>query len=402
MKQFFTLAFVAMSLCSWAQSSATTLDVVSWNLEWFGSNTEGPADNDLQEANALRVLRILDADLYGMVEIVDTMRFRRLVDSLGPQYAFVIAPYCSGNATGAGSSWMTCQKLAFIYNRTLFSNVRARGMMRNSPSAYNNWASGRLPFLLNADVTINNTTRNMNFILIHGKAGASVSDYNRRRDGAQELKDTLDAHFSSQVNFIIGDYNDALNTTICTDCGTNISSFDVIVRDSTDNDHYKSVTLPLSAAGQSSMTNYPNVVDNHVVSNEVATGYIAGSARIRTDIAATIINYGHTTSDHYPVSSHYTITGMTTGLPHITARDAGIEVFPIPFQRKLELRFSRTASNVTIRLTDVTGRILHSQVLRTLVPSTSVVLPTAALTAGIYFIVIRSSLGFSTVKVVKE
>lgn len=402
MRRLFTLAFVAMHLCSQAQSSVSTLDVVSWNLEWFGSTTEGPGDDNLQEVNALRVLRALDADVYGMVEIVDTMRFRRLVDSLGPQYAFVIAPYCSGNATGAGASWNTCQKLAFIYNRTLFSNVRSRGMMRNSPSAYNNWASGRLPFLLNADVTINNVTRNMNFILLHGKAGATASDYARRRDGMQELKDTLDAHFSNQVNFIIGDYNDALNTTICTECGTTVSSYDVLVRDSTDNDHYKSVTLPLGVAGQSSMTTFPNVVDNHVVSNEAAPGYIAGSARIRTDIASTIFNYGNTTSDHYPVSSHYSITGVTTSLPNLTATDFGVTAFPIPFEKELLLRFAKTASNLTIQLVDATGRVQHRQFFQLVSPSSTIAFLTSSLRPGIYFVVLQTDRGYHTIKVTKH
>ncbi|HNC38321.1 MAG TPA: hypothetical protein PK492_03095, partial [Chitinophagaceae bacterium] len=77
-----------------AQSSINTLDVVSWNVEFFGASSSGPTDKDLQEINVKKVLRWLNADLYGLVEVVDTMRLRRVVDSLGnTEYGFFVAPY---------------------------------------------------------------------------------------------------------------------------------------------------------------------------------------------------------------------------------------------------------------------------------------------------------------------
>ena len=247
------------------QGSAQTLDIVSWNITWFGSTSQYPPDDNLQESNTRKILKYLNADLYGLTEIVDTSRLRKLSDSLGSNYGWVVSPFCSGNTTGIGNSWLQGQKLAFIYNKNIFTSVKARGLMRNSAQAYYNYASGRLPFMLTADVTLNGITKTMNFILIHGKAGSSVSDYERRRDATKELKDTLDAYFSNTSSIILGDFNDALNTTICTGCGPSLSSYDALIKDSTDSDHYVSITLPLGKAGQTSMTDYPNVVDNHVI-----------------------------------------------------------------------------------------------------------------------------------------
>jgi hypothetical protein len=73
-----------------AQSSASTLEVVSWNVEWFGANFDGPADDNLQEVNVKKVLRYLNADLYGLVEVVDTAHFRKVVDSLGINWGYVL------------------------------------------------------------------------------------------------------------------------------------------------------------------------------------------------------------------------------------------------------------------------------------------------------------------------
>lgn len=236
-----------------AQSSLSTLDVVCWDPEWLGDTFgNGPPDKDLKEANVKKIMRCIDADLYGLAEIVDSMRVRRLVYSLGNSvYGFVISPFCSDNTTGTGASWLNGQKQAFIYRKSIFSNVTVRGLLRTSSNAYTNWASGRFLYMLSATVSINSINKSMNFIVIHGKSGSTASDYDRRKGGAQELKDTLDAQVSTTTNFIIGDFNDAFNTSIYAGAG-GVSSFISIVADSTDGDHYKSFTLPPGNAGQTS------------------------------------------------------------------------------------------------------------------------------------------------------
>src|SRR5688572_20678894 len=210
----FLIFLFLVTKISFSQSSSATLDVVGWNIEFYGDPSNGPSNDDLQEANVKKVMRYLDADIYGLCEIVDTMRLRRLVDSLGANYAYKIADFCSNNTTGQGPSWLNGQKLAFIYKISIFSNISFRGYMRSSATAYTNFASGRFPYIMNANATINGFTRNINFIMIHGKAGSTVTDFNRRRAACEEMKDSMDLQYPNSINLIIGDYNDALNQTI--------------------------------------------------------------------------------------------------------------------------------------------------------------------------------------------
>ena len=391
-----------VSIPSFTQSSPDKLDVVSWNIEWFGAVFQSPADDNLQEHHAKLALRMMNADIYGLVEIVDTSRLRRLTDSLGSNYDYVISPFCSNNSTGTGTSWLNGQKLAFIYDSEIFSNVVTRGMMRNSGPAYTNWASGRFPFMLSADVTINNISKRMNFILLHGKAGSSENDYNRRRDGAQELKDSLDEHYPDQLNLIIGDFNDALNTTICSSCQSQASSFDVIVRDSTDNDHYRSITLPLGASGQSSMISYPNVVDNHVISNEVFPFYVHGSAKIRTDIAQAIPNYGNTTSDHYPVFSQYTLTGITTNIPQVPVTFLKISFSPNPFSSQFYFTAGQSLKNVKMRVVNANGSVILEDYFAFLQKDSRKIYSTASWSRGMYFIQVTTGNYQASIKLVRE
>lgn len=345
----------------YGQSSPITLDVVGWNIEFFGDINNGPADNDLQETNVKKVMRYLDADIYGLCEIVDSMRLRRLVDSLGSNYAYKLADFCSNNTTGTGASWLNGQKLAFIYKTDHVSNVSIRGYMRSSATAYSNFASGRFPYLMNADITVNGVTRNINFFMIHGKAGTTSTDFQRRRDAAIEMKDSIDLQYPNAINMIIGDYNDALHMTISTGGVGPESSYDPIVEDSLDANHYRSITIPLGYLGQTSMINFPNVIDNHIISNEAMAYYITGSAQIRTDITAVVPDYvsAHNTSDHWPVFSKYNLAGVVTGVPDIPLSQLGIQCYPNPFTEAFYLKTSKQIKNITIRISDLSGRELY-------------------------------------------
>lgn len=381
-----------------AQSSAATLDVVSWNIEFFGSPTSGPANDDLQETNVKNLLSWMDADLYGLVEIVDTMRLRRVVDFLGNnEYGFVIAPYCSGNTTGTGNGWLTGQKLAFIYRKSVFSNITTRGLMRNSPTASVNWAAGRFPYMFSATATINGTSRNMNFILLHGKAGDTQDDYNKRAGGCIELKDTLDTFFSTTNNYIIGDFNDALHLSIYT--GASVSSYHAIVSDSTDTDHYRSITLPLGVAGQTSMINFPNVIDNHVISNEIIPYYIPGSVQIRTDVTTVVPDYisAHNTSDHYPVFSKYNLAGVITGVQDVAPNVLGIKVVN-PFGQHISMATTKTLTNVNIQLFNLQGQLIMQKEYSVMQNGSVTQLLSPMLPTGIYFLQVQTKQLKTTVK----
>lgn len=385
-----------------AQSSVNTLDVVGWNVEWFGSPSNGPANDDLQEANAKKIMRWLDADLYGLVEMVDTMRIRRLVDSLGnTEYGYVISPYCTQATAPSGAAWLTGQKMVFVYRKSIFTNITTRGLMRNSATANTNFASGRFPFMFSATATINGISKNVNFIVLHAKAGSTVDDFNKRLGGAQELKDTLDAQFSTTNNFIIGDFNDALHNSIYT--GSPTSSYLPIVSDSTDSDHYKSITLPLGAGGQTSMINFPNVIDNHVISNEVEAYYVLNSAQIKTDVITVIPDYvsAHNTSDHYPVFSKYSLAGIITGVPNVTANELGIKVYPNPFTQNIYITASKTLTNVQLKLVNMHGQILNTRSYGFIAAGSTVQPSFPPMAKGIYFLHVETKQYKTVVKLIQ-
>lgn len=292
---------------------ATTLEVVNWNVEWFGSTSNGPTNDAQQEQNVRTILQNIGADIYGLVEVVDEARLASVVAAM-PGYSYVISNYGSHtNPNESNPSPLSdAQKLAFVYKTSLFSNVSTTALLSagiNTPGdistvSYNNWASGRYPFMLTADVTLNGVTKTMRFVLVHAKANTSptTESYNRRKAGADELHALLNSTYGSDNVIIIGDYNDDLDFTITDGINPPTTSY---VAFTSDGSNYGFATLPLSQAGKKSTVSYNDVIDHVMYSNELGSSYLGSSATILTDAANLVTNYASTTSDHYPVFSRF-------------------------------------------------------------------------------------------------
>src|SRR5262249_56680409 len=72
-----------------AKGSATTLDVASWNIEWFGDTGNGPTNEPLQLQNVRDVVGGTDFDIWGFAEVVSTTQWNSLKSQLPGYTGFV-------------------------------------------------------------------------------------------------------------------------------------------------------------------------------------------------------------------------------------------------------------------------------------------------------------------------
>jgi hypothetical protein len=290
-----------------------TLELVNWNVEWFGSTVNGPTNDNQQENNVRNILINLNADLYGLVEVVDEARLASVVSAM-PGYAYVIGNYGSHTNpfSPTPSPLSQAQKLAFVYRTSVFSNISTTPLLTvgintaadiSNPS-YNSWASGRFPFMMTADVTLDGITRTVRFVLVHAKANTAPTtpSYNRRKAGADELYALFNSTYPTDNIVMLGDFNDDLDVTITDGITPNTTSY---VSFTGDPINFSSPTLPLSLAGKKSTVSYNDVIDHVMVSNEMKNYYMSSTANILTDVAGLVTNYGSTTTDHYPVFSRF-------------------------------------------------------------------------------------------------
>ena len=309
----------AINLTGSSIDPATTLEVVNWNIEWFGSASMEPTNDNLQEQNVKTILQSLNADVYAVSEIVSEERLANVV-SMMPGYSYVISNYGSHTNTSVNppTALAEAQKLAFIYKTSLLSNISTTALVSagiNTPAdianpAYNYFASGRFPFMLSADVTLNCITKNIKFVLVHGKANTSptATSYDRRKRGSDTLHYTLQQNYANDNVIILGDYNDDLDLTITAGITPPVTSYSAFTNDAV---NFSALTLPLSLAGKKSTVSFNDVIDHVMVSNEMAPYYMPATASILTDVTSLVSNYAGTTSDHYPVFTRYIFENET-------------------------------------------------------------------------------------------
>lgn len=279
-----------------AEGTASTLDLGTWNIEWFGDASNGPSNEALQLENVRDVIRMTDLDLWGVQEVVGKPAFDNLVAQLPGYTGFLAndARVTDGAAYYSDFS-NTEQKVGFVYKTAVATLQSARIILTASDYDF----AGRPPLEARFTVTVNGATEDLVIIVLHAKAGATSADRTRRLNASTALKSYLDTTYPTQKVVVLGDFNDDVDTSIVPGMSSPYANF---VSDAAD---YTFPTKALSDAGISSTVNYADAVDHHLGTNEMLASYVGGSAKVlRVD--AHITSYGTTTTDHYPVASRYT------------------------------------------------------------------------------------------------
>ncbi|MDJ1491669.1 Ig-like domain-containing protein [Cytophagaceae bacterium DM2B3-1] len=331
-------------------SKSKTFDVATMNVEWFGHPSNGPSNNALQAANLRTLINRLDVDIFTLQEISDTVLFVDSVANLLPGYKYVVSSYVSNPETNDpyAQKVITLYKTATVSklsSKTLLTGVNVNTLPNypgGDPTRF--WASGRLPLLLDAQVTINGVSKHIVVVNIHARAnsGDDISRYQMRAYDVKVLKDTLDAYYGNVALLLQGDYNDDVDSTVAPIPSPLISSYQPYVLDST---HYKTATRVLSDAGLRSYITQANVIDHITMTDELFSEHLSGSTRI--DYALNYItNYENTLSDHLPSLTRFKFKSAPSVA--VTAPAAGSVIL-----KGTDLVVTATASDVDGSVTKV-------------------------------------------------
>jgi endonuclease/exonuclease/phosphatase family metal-dependent hydrolase len=304
MRRTLSSTLLLLSLClstaSFAQvvpgkGTATTLDIASWNIEWFGDTANGPTNEALQLQNVRNVIAGADMDIWGVAEIVSLAQWNSLKAQL-PGYAGFLAkePNVINGATYYSGFNNTEQNVGILYKTSVAMVTDARVILTANDFDF----AGRPPLQVTLRVTLNGATENIVVIILHAKCCSDSDSWTQRRNAANALKSYLDANYPTQKVWVIGDFNDDVDVSITPERASPYANF---VNDAAD---YRFPTKLLSDLGISSTIGFPDTIDHHLNSNEANATHVDGSVEVyRVD--QFISNYGATTSDHYPVLTRY-------------------------------------------------------------------------------------------------
>ncbi len=272
------------------EDRVNTVDIGSWNVEWFGDTTNGPTDEAKQQANVAQVLAQLDLDLVGLVEVVSEEAFKALMAKLPDHEGLIVT---DPRVTG-GKSYYSAneQKVALVY-RKRFTVDSARVVLTESAWQF----GGRPPMEVKLSFAEGGKPRTLVVMVAHFKAMANLDGYTRRVAAAAALKTYLDTEYPRSWVLVVGDLNDDIDTSTY---HSSVSPFASLVADPA----YRFTTDTLTATNQSTTVHFSSTIDHHLATHELAARYVTNSAKVlRVD--SVIKDYGTTTTDHYPVLTRY-------------------------------------------------------------------------------------------------
>ncbi|WP_461642076.1 DUF6359 domain-containing protein [Labilibaculum euxinus] len=242
-----------------------TLDIVSWNVEWFGSPTMSKHASSFDEqltAVSEKIIE-LDADIYAIQELVsDNVNgdfLQPLVEKLNvlageDLYAASMGARYSHDDSAPSTDY-PAQRICYIYNQTTVSNLGDFSMFTDlypdtstasidgyTGDASSFWASGRLPYLFEAEVFIDGMKENIKLVNIHAKC--CQDSHSRKLADAKFLMNELNTNYSNDNLVILGDYNDYLEGSMTSGASSPYASwfetkdyFDHVITSSTNIDH---------------------------------------------------------------------------------------------------------------------------------------------------------------------
>jgi exonuclease III len=330
--------------------SDSTLDVATWNIEWFGDSINGPNNEVNQLKNVTEVITSMDMDIMALCEVSNTGYWQKLQNNL-TEYGAVITTY---NQT---------QKTALLYRKSMFKLLYSKSILL----AYDyEFASGRFPLEVALETQLGAKKDTVYCWVIHLKANTGstsekLASYDRRAKAAEELKKYLDSK-KRLKGWVLGDWNDDLDVSIVSGKASPFLAW----RNDT---NYVFPSYRLTLAKQKSTANYSEMIDHMSCLPAMKPNWLLNQSGVMVGDAY-IGSYRLNTSDHYPVWAKFS---MDFKALDFLGTDAPMMARPFVYWNgaKWEIARDYAASPISAgdtKIYDVSGKLIFAGRIEDFVP----------------------------------
>ena len=294
---FLIAALFAQDLEDLSFGDDNSLDIATWNIEWF------PKNNQITIDYVTEIINLLDLDILAIQELDDTAMFDQMIDSLPAYLGYYESNWFAGLAYVYKTETVEINDIYEIYITSEYWNAFPR-----SPMVMDFNFMGENYFIINN----------------HFKCcGDDILDYddssdeeNRRYTAINLLKEYVDNNLSNNNVIVLGDLND----DIAEAPPNNV--FQEVLDDST---HYRFADLEIAQGNSSewSFPNWPSHLDHILITDELFSGQNNSSVQtIKIDeyLDGGWNEYDQNISDHRPVAIKFSFSFV----PSYDINDDGI------------------------------------------------------------------------------
>ena len=280
------LPITSLIWCQFKVGSENTLDIMTWNLEWFpkqGNETVDYVDSLIRSSNL---------DIIALQEITSTPDFNQLIDKMNDSDS--LNQWIGFRA--ADGNW---QELAYIINTSSVNIINTPYSILNE---YDHYFAYRNPYVvkisyMNDDFfIINNHFKCCGDGIIQND---SWDEEYRRRQASIYIKNYIDTYLSGQNVIVLGDLNDEL---------TDPEGNNVFWNFLSDPEEYLFVDMEI-AQGSPEYFSYPTYgtsgshIDHILVTNELFDNIGSiNTILYETELINGWYDYEYYLSDHRPVN----------------------------------------------------------------------------------------------------
>lgn len=288
----------------------TTLDIGTWNIEWFGDSLNGPSNEVTQLKNVTEVIQGMNLDLLGLCEISNAGYWAKLQSNL-PDYGAVLTNYSQTQKTG------------LLYRKSMFRLLYSKSILLAFDYEF---ASGRFPLEVALETQWGTKKDTMYVWVMHLKANTGstsekLTSYNRRAKAAEELKNYLDPK-KRWKGVVLGDWNDDLDVSI-------VSGKASPFVDWRNDTNYVFPSYRLSLAKQKSTASYSEMIDHMCVTTSMKSNWLLNQSGVMVGDAY-VPSYRFNTSDHYPVWARFSMEWKPwVGVELLLEKGSGNSLQPI-------------------------------------------------------------------------
>ena len=288
LQQFFLIAIISgQDLENLSFGDDISLDIATWNIEWFPKNGQVTVDYISE------LISTLDIDVIAIQEIDDTTMFNHMLDSMPGYSGYYESSWFAGLGFIYKSDVIAINDIYEIYTTSEFWNAFPR-----SPMVMD------LTFMDENYFIINNHLKCCGDGILN--LNDASDEENRRFIAMNYIKEYVDNYLPNQNVFVLGDLNDDISELSSNNIFQNILS---------DSSNYIFADMEIAQGDPLdwSFPNWPSHLDHILITNELFNGvnvFEVQTIKIDEYMTGGWSEYDQNISDHRPVAIKIFISSL--------------------------------------------------------------------------------------------